>query len=305
MNRNNIIVKKLTEGAIFVAFYGLLAILSRYLITGTDSMIYYFIPLPLAIYTARSPFKMSITVLLASIVICFLFGNPLYVLMLFIPNLVTGFLFGILEIKSSNKIINYVVIFIVMFLSDILSIVAYEIIMKISYWQDIIDFVSKIFSAYIDYDTVAKLTKVLSIVVLALDSIVKETLTFILFIIIVTRLKLIKDYKPKLNVKLIYSPSITVIYVLDYLACGLFTTLYLKSNSMFATIGFLMTMILLCVLSFYLIYQFLMFVRIKIKSDKMIVTVLLTLGGVLLFPISILIGLILNLIRWNFIAAAL
>ena len=51
--------------------------------------------------------------------------------------------------------------------------------------------------------------------------------------------------------------------------------------------------------SLYLTYQFIIFIRFKFKNLKTIYLVLITVICTLLFPISTLIGLILNLINYN------
>ena len=98
-------IKAITEGGIFTAGYALLAIISRYLITGTDSLIYYFTPLLMAIYIARNKISYSIAVLAASITLSFLFVNPLIALMVIMPNIIIGFVFGCLEKYNKVKII--------------------------------------------------------------------------------------------------------------------------------------------------------------------------------------------------------
>jgi uncharacterized protein YybS (DUF2232 family) len=85
-------IKSITEGGIFTAGYALLAIVSRYLITGTDSLIYYFSPILMAIYVARNKISDSIAVLAASITLSFLFANPLIALMVAMPNIIVGFI---------------------------------------------------------------------------------------------------------------------------------------------------------------------------------------------------------------------
>ena len=65
-------IKAITEGAIFTAIYGILAIISRYLLMGTDSLLYYFTPLPISLYIAKNKLSYSITVLFASILLSFL-----------------------------------------------------------------------------------------------------------------------------------------------------------------------------------------------------------------------------------------
>ena len=84
-------IKAITEGAIFTAIYGILAIISRYLLMGTDSLLYYFTPLPISLYIAKNKLSYSITVLFASILLSFLFADPIITALVIVPNIIVGF----------------------------------------------------------------------------------------------------------------------------------------------------------------------------------------------------------------------
>ena len=112
MNSRSKTIKAITEGGVFTGIYALLAIISRYLLTGTDSLIYYFTPLIIAIYIIRNKTTYSIAVTIASIVLSFLFANPIVTLLVIMPNIVIGFIFGLLEKHSKIKLVNYLVTFI-------------------------------------------------------------------------------------------------------------------------------------------------------------------------------------------------
>ena len=149
-NSTNKTIKAITEGGIFAAVYTLLAIISRYLLTGTDSMLYYFTPLPMSIYVVRNKTTYSIAVLVASIALSFLFANPLVALMVIMPNIIVGFVLGLLEKFSKIKILNYLLIFILCYTVSLISIAAYEIINGIDYWEDIVKLLNTI-TGYFDY----------------------------------------------------------------------------------------------------------------------------------------------------------
>ena len=88
-------IRAITEGAIFTAAYALLALLGKYL--SSDSMLYYFTPLPIALYVARNKFTYSIAVFFASVLLSFLFVEPILALFIIMPNIIVGFIFGCLE----------------------------------------------------------------------------------------------------------------------------------------------------------------------------------------------------------------
>ena len=136
MKKHTNSIKAITEGGIFTAIYALLAIVSRYLLTGTDSLIYYFTPLIMAIYIIRNKLPYSIAVLFASIALSFLFANPILCLMVITPNLIIGFIFGCLEKYSKLKFINYIITFGLCFIVSVISIAAFEIINGIDYWEN-------------------------------------------------------------------------------------------------------------------------------------------------------------------------
>lgn len=137
-NSVNKTINAITEGGIFAAIYALLAIVSRYLLTGTDSMLYYFTPLPIAIYVVRNKITYSVAVLAASVALSFLFANPIVAVMVIMPNIIVGFVLGCLEKFSKIKILNYLTIFILCFTVSLISIAAYELINGIDYWEDIV-----------------------------------------------------------------------------------------------------------------------------------------------------------------------
>lgn len=301
MNRKKQI-KSITEAGIFVALYCLLAIITRYLITGTDSMLYYIWPLPIAIYSARTKLSYSIAATLASIVLSFLFANPMYVLMLIIPNIFIGFLLGTFEKIKTVKIINYLIVFIICLIADFLSVYAYELITGVSYWQDMINPLSKLLNFFIDInqEKIINLVKIISVVVLIIDSVIKTVFLYVLFILIVKRLKLIDNYQVKLKIPLRYHYLMTIIYIALLMLTSFLAKIFLTNNTWLLEIIYILSISVLFILSIYILYQVAFFIRLKIKTNSNIYMIILLLLEFILFPISIIIGLILNLINWNY-----
>ena len=304
MNKNKETIKAITEGAIYVAIYALIAIASRFLITATDSLLYYLLPLPLAIYSARQKVTYSLVCFLASIALAFLFTNYIYVLTLFIPNLFIGFLFGILNVKSHNKLINYIFVFILMLGADFLSIYAYELVTGIGYFDDMVGFATNIFNKLlvdIDENTILRIIKVVSIAVLLIDSVVKELLNYVLFSLIVIRLKLVKDYKLTFQIPLIYHFGIALSYIGLSLLLILLTSASILSGSSIATIFLILTLTIHFLLGIYLIYLFAIYIKFKIKKENKLLLFFIILLCFILFPISIIYSLILNLINYDIV----
>lgn len=302
MNKNKEIIRAITEGAIYVAIYGLIALLTRFVVTATDSMLYYFLPLPISIYAARQKIGYSVACVLASIVLAFLFTNYIYVLTLFIPNIIIGFIFGVLNVKCHNRLINYVVIFILMLGADFLSVYAYELITKVGYFDDMIDIAAKIlkfFAQDVDSDIITKIVKIAGIAVLLVDSIVKEILTYLLFTIIVVRLKLVKDYKLTFQIPLVYNFIISLVYLAFTASLFLLTKWTFIDGSIPATIFLVIVLTLHFMLGIYLIYQFAVYIRFKIKNQNKVILIIIILLCFLLFPISILYSLVLNFINYD------
>ena len=302
--KNKQIIRSITEGAIYVAVYGILAVITRYLFTGTDSFIYYLYPLPIAIFSAKTELKYSISALLASILLSFLFTNYIYVLGLIMPNLLIGYIFGLLSKFINNKLFIFLIIFILCFLADLLSIYIYEKITGIGYFSEMLDFVlnfGKKLIPNMNEEMAEKIIKVSGIAVLLIDSVVKEIFIYLLFSIIVIRLKLIKNYKLSFRIRLLYHYVITLSYISNILLLLLFTYLTFNKYLMIYEIIMIILLVIFFLFSVYLIYQFDMYLRIKIKGDNKILLIILILLSFILFPISILISLFLNLINYNYL----
>lgn len=294
-------IKAITEGGIFTAAYALLAIISRYLLTGTDSLIYYFTPLVIAIYVIRNKISFSIAVLFASIALSFLFANPIVTLMVILPNIIIGFVFGCLEKYSKLKLMNYIITFGLCFIANIISIIAFEVIQGVDYWEDVVVIINN-FAEYfpvLNSGLVESIIKIAIIATLLIDSVIKTVLLYLVISIIIIRLKLVENYTLKVKLPLKYTYIIAVIYMMIFIAFIIVLNIHINYETIVTESIVAVMLTTLFLYSLYLTYQFIIFIRFKFKNLKTIYLVLITVICTLLFPISTLIGLILNLINYN------
>lgn len=294
-------IKAITEGGIFTAGYALLAIVSRYLLTGADSLIYYFTPLVLAIYVTRNKITYSIAVLAASIALSFLFANPIITLMVIMPNIIIGFVFGCVEKYSKIKILNYALTFIFCIVSSMLAIYAFELINGIGYWSDISELLVN-FANNINFDNLELIESIVKIAItltIIIDSLIKTILLYLIFALIVTRLKLLKDYTLKIKLPLKFNTLYGLVYILIVILFVILINIYTLNLDKLIEIGIVIVGTIIFLYSFYLIYQFITFMRFKLKRMKNTIFIIVILFSVILFPIPIIIAVILNLINYN------
>lgn len=294
-------INAITEGAIFAAIYGILALISRYLIMGTDSLMYYFTPLPLSIYVVRNKTSYSIAVLLASILLSFLFANPILTLMVIGPNIILGFVFGLLEKYSKVKILNYLITFLCCLTASFLSIYAYELITNVGYFDDIIPFASNILKLFGIEDTnfLKIIIEVTSYATIIIDAVIKSVLLYLIFVVLVKRLKLITDYTIKIKIPMKYNSWIAVIYILFILVFYFSFVMLNLYNLIIFKFLVILTISIIFLYSAYLIYQFVIFLRFKFKNIRNSLFILIILLCFLLFPISIISAIILNFAHYS------
>lgn len=293
-------VNEITEGAMYIALYGILALLTRYIFVSFDSIIYYFYPIPIALYTIRQKWGISLACALGSILVSFIFCNPLYAVGLIGPNILAGYVFGLFEKNSKLKVVNYLITYALLLASDFLSIYLFT---DGTYFQETLDILTSIANAIssIDQSILTKIATICETLVLVIDSLVKEIILILLFIILVSRLKLVEGYNKKVAIKLVYSPVISLIYVVLLFVQTISTYKMVYSSEIIYEILFTIVFVIMFILSLYVIYQTLIMVRIETKKLGFTGYVIISLILLILFPITIFIGIILNLFKYNFI----
>lgn len=306
-NSTNKTIKAITEGGIFAAVYALLAIISRYLLTGTDSMLYYFTPLPMSIYVVRNKPTYSIAVLAASIALSFLFANPLVALMVIMPNIIVGFVLGLLEKFSKIKILNYLLIFILCYTVSLISIAAYEIINGIDYWEDIVKLLNTI-TGYFDYSNESLIKSIVDIATSAtilVDSIIKTAMLYLVLSIIIIRLKLVPNYSIKIKLPLKFSYKISLGYIFVFTLLLITSWFYVSNAIVLFEILMSILLTIIFIYSIYLTYQTIFFIQFRFKNIKKGLFILIIIFSIILLPISTMLGLILNFINYNILLDAI
>lgn len=300
-NNTNKTIKAVTEGGIFTAIYALLAIVSRYLLTGTDSLIYYFTPLPMAIYVVRNKTTYSIAVLAASIALSFLFANPIITLMIIMPNIIVGFVLGCLEKFNKIKILNYLIICILCFTVNLISIAAYELINGIDYWEDIVKILNNFFDS--NNSNIPPLIKsivdIATTATILIDSIIKTVMLYLVISIIIMRLKLIPDYSIKIKLPLKFNFKISLGYIFFFMLFFVITYLYGLYQSTILEIILSVLLTIIFIYSIYLTYQTICVIQFRFKNIKKGLFIIIIILSILLLPFSVILGLILNFINYN------
>lgn len=278
----------LTIGAMFGAIYGVILLLVRYLFPSTDSLIYYVLPLPLAIYTYWKGARSGLILFFVSVALGFLICDPYRALMLLAPNFLIGFVFGLL--KNKSQLLSIVLTFISSLIANFLSVYAFELISGVPYLEYMFSDMDFIFEMVpqISTDLINNLLIIILPIVLIVDALIKSLFLYLLFMLIAKRLKLELD---PLEFKLKFSYWIDLIYVFSfiitmaYLANGL-----LDTKDMNILLGILILSVYF-ILSFYLMYLGVIGLRLTLneKGKKGGIWIVVS---IIIFPIAIILGLI-------------
>ena len=278
----------LTIGAMFGAIYGVILLLVRYLFPSTDSLIYYVLPLPLAIYTYWKGARSGLILFFVSVALGFLICDPYRALMLLAPNFLIGFVFGLL--KNKSQLLSIALTFVSSLIANFLSVYAFELISGVPYLEYMFSDMDFIFEMVpqISTDLINNLLIIILPIVLIVDALIKSLFLYLLFMLIAKRLKLELD---PLEFKLKFSYWIDLIYVFSfiitmaYLANGL-----LDTKDMNILLGILILSVYF-ILSFYLMYLGVIGLRLTLneKGKKGGIWIVVS---IIIFPIAIILGLI-------------
>ncbi len=281
----------LTIGAMFGAIYGVLLLLVRYLFPSTDSMIYYVLPLPLALYTYWKGSRNGFLLFLVSIALGFLICDPYRALMLLAPNFLIGFIFGLL--KNKSQILSIISVFLSSLIANFLSVYAFELISGVPYVEYMftdMEFVFEI-APSITADMISKLMLIILPIVLIVDALVKAIFLYLLFMIVAKRLKL--EFAP-LELKLSFSYWVVIVYLFSLVA----TMLYLAngmidSKDMNELLGIFILSIYF-ILTFYMLYLGIIGLKLySIEVGKKLTVFMIV--SIIIFPIGIILGLIFSI----------
>ena len=121
-------IRQITDGAIVVALYGLIFLISRFAGGQLEYTISFLMPLPLAVYAFKYDFKKALVPFAAGIVLSFLLSiNPLNALVFNVPYLFIGALLGGILIKRGIKpIYSILIVAFVVAITEVLGTVIFS-----------------------------------------------------------------------------------------------------------------------------------------------------------------------------------
>ena len=281
----------------FAAIYGVIFLLIRYLFSSTDSIIYYFLPLPIAIYTYWKKSRDGLMVLLVTLILSFLTLDIYRVLLLILPNLLIGYVMGLLQIYFRKNVVIIFIVFILALLADYLSIYAFEVVTGVDYLESLL---LEFSFAVMNKDLLANILLIALPIVLVLDSLIKVLLLEILFVLLTKRLNIENNFS--FNFPLVFKPLFSLIAVL----LNLIAVLILASNGyekfFLLKLSLIIILSLSAILALYMIMSFLIFViNYYFANKKKLLRLLIIVLGIIFFPITYLASLIFNLIFYKFI----
>ena len=285
----------LTEGAMFGAIYGVILLLVRFVFSATDSIIYYFIPIPLSIYVYRRGFNNGLLLTFVIALLSFLIVGPYHALLLMLPNIIIGLIFGLIPDKS--PIFKVLLLFVLCLLADYLSVYAFRLITGVPYidsMQSEMSFIKNLFPQ-ITNELFARLLLMTLPIVLIIDSLMKA-------IIIIFMLKILKKFHNRdvitFKKNIYYSPYLVIVFIL--FVGLLFPVIYygMRTDSIFWQIMICTNVSIVFILSIYLIYQavFATSLYFGFKGKKSL-ALCLAFIFLIIFPLGIILGLILNVLQ--------
>lgn len=266
----NVSIRGMVEAAIMASIVVLLFLIAN---NTPDSFVYMIICLPIIINVYRYDLTTGTLAVSISILVSFLFGNPIYIFIYLIPNLVVGLLIGFLERRSLNPIFKITISFISFLAIDVLAAFLVMKIMNINVLADL-DLLKSI------NENLYNVAKALIPTVFVLYALCKSILIITLENIILSRLckYIIIPYQ------IVYSKVISIAYLI-----ALALTVICAVNQSAIALAFLnIFVIALIIIGFYLMLQTIIYFSQKNKGIAFSILLFI------IFPFSIVFGLILN-----------
>ena len=276
MKRINL--RMLTEGTIIASMTALLFLVAH---NTPDSIFYYIIPIPLAIYSFRYNLLSGILVLLTSFLAGFLFGNPYYLMIYFLPNLLIGLNQGLIEKVKLNEYIKYVITFLFCLVFDILATYLLKIFLNIDLFSDL-EFVKELnINLY-------EIVRGLIPTVFVINAILKTIIIFFIEREILIRINLME----RKNRILYFGPSIAIVSFISFALFVSFLYLHIMYNNILTIILVNSALVILMIIGMYLLLQTNIFITSKLKQKNL--APLVSLLVFILFPASAVLGVVLN-----------
>ena len=287
-------VKDITFGALICAIYAVMLLVGRLSALQFDSLVYYFVPLPIAIYTYLNDEKLGLITLIVSSIVSFLIQiSWIDALVLSIPNLIIGYIFGIMIKRMSHKI-TLLIIFILSLAACFLSFISLKVTMGISFLDYSLKDMSFIQSWFsLEDKSFIKVVFIIIPIVLILDSFMKTIMIYLTFMFVCRSLRIetsfrLKLIEPKLWL-LLTSISINILWIIS-------SIIYFKTdlNSLFFDFYISAIITINILLVFYLALGYLQIIIpiILAKTKNKIITCILYFLFIILLPLTYIVALI-------------
>lgn len=271
-------LRMLTEGAIIASMTVLLFLVAN---NTPDSIFYYIVPIPLAIYAYRYNLVSGILVLLTSFLTGFLFGNPYYLMIYFLPNLLIGLNQGLIEKTKLNEYLKYAITFALCLVFDIVATYLLNIFLSIDLFSDL-EFIKEINVNL--YDIVRGLIPT----VFVINAILKTIIIFFIEREILIRINLME----RKNRILYFGPSISIVSFISFGSFIAFLYLHIMFNNILTIILVNSALAILMIIGMYLLLQTNIYFSSKLKKKNL--APLVSLLVFILFPASVVMGIVLN-----------
>lgn len=282
--------KNLTYGAMISAIIGCFLILFKGPLTTSDSILLIFISPVIALYTLNYHFKDGIVIICVNYILAVILLNIISATFLILPHLIIGFILGILFKNNQNFKKITIILFWISLLLDIIVTFGFGNLLGIDFLSELDQIalnLSIIFN--LNFDKIQKNLYNAIPSVLCLYSFLKIILIISLFKILANRLNIF-DFKRQIT-----TISFNFWISLSYL---LLLVLVLFLNNFSTFISHFLSSITIMTLSFLSLYILLQ-VNIIISNyfNNKLLRGIISLLVIILLPLAIIIGNILNIIK--------
>lgn len=291
---NNKEIKNMTKGAVIAALY--IVIIAIFRLTNETDFTFLIFPLPLLIYYKVTDFKWClITQGVVLILSFFIVGNIYSYIGVVLTNVIASLIFVFFINKSKNQILNFIVIYITyIFLEFFVLFYTNYFVFGIdfsAYVEQTITEFTNIFS-FLDVDILRKVIYITIPVTLIIYALLKIVINYLLYYLVGIRLSLVS--KDEVKLKMVYSKVIPLVYVILLLITLALANTFIVNFNLTNSIIYGSIISIVFIFSLYLMIQGLLYVKFLFLNISIGKLMLIALLLILLFPISIVLGLISN-----------
>lgn len=291
---NNKEIKNMTKGAVIAALY--IVIIAIFRLTNETDFTFLIFPLPLLIYYKVTDFKWClITQCVVLVLSFFIVGNLYSYIGVVLTNVIASLIFVFFINKSKNQILSFTVIYLTyIFLEFFVLFYTNYFVFGIdfnAYVEQTITEFTNIF-AFLDVDILKKVIYITIPISLIIYALLKIVINYLLYYLVSIRLGLAS--KDEIKLRIVYSKIIPLVYVILLLLTLVLANNFIVNFNLINSIlyGFMISIVF--IFSLYLMIQGLLYIKYLFLNLNLGKLMLIALLLILLFPISIVFGLISN-----------